>query len=58
MTTKPEAGGIPLAPLLKAYAEVPPDGAAHFPEVLAKVAEAANQPFGIDEDALSRVEWS
>ena len=56
MTIKPEAGGTPPAPLLEAYAEVSPDGAAHFPEVLAKVAEAANQPFGINEAALGRLE--
>jgi len=53
MLVKPTSGGTPPAPLLAAYADVSPDGAEHFPQVIAKVAAAAQQPFGVDRQILS-----
>jgi pimeloyl-ACP methyl ester carboxylesterase len=41
MIVRPSADGPPPAPLAAAYAEVSPDGAAHFPAVIAKIAKAA-----------------
>jgi pimeloyl-ACP methyl ester carboxylesterase len=41
MIFRPTAEGEPPAPLVAAYAEVSPDGADHFPVVLAKIVEAA-----------------
>jgi pimeloyl-ACP methyl ester carboxylesterase len=38
---RPSADAAPPAPLLAAYAEVSPDGADHFPVVLAKIVQAA-----------------
>lgn len=45
MILRPTTDGPPPAPLLAAYAEVSPDGAEHFPEVVAKLVR------GIDEEA-------
>ena len=53
MLVKPTSGGTPPTLLLEAYAEVSPDGAEHFPQVIAKVAAAAQQPFGLDRQILS-----
>ncbi|HEY2671585.1 MAG TPA: alpha/beta hydrolase [Rugosimonospora sp.] len=44
MILLPVAGGEPPAPLVAAYAEVSPDGAGHFPAVIAKAASAAQEP--------------
>jgi pimeloyl-ACP methyl ester carboxylesterase len=52
---KPRADGSPPAPLLEAYAEVSPDGAAHFGVVVAKAAQAVNDFVGLSPEALGRV---
>jgi pimeloyl-ACP methyl ester carboxylesterase len=44
MIVKPTAGGPPPAPLVTAYAQVSPDGRDHFPVVVAKIVDAAQQP--------------
>ena len=55
MLVKPSAEGSPPPPLLQAYAEVSPDGADHVAQVIAKVAAAATQPFGLDAARLGTV---
>jgi pimeloyl-ACP methyl ester carboxylesterase len=44
MILRPSADAAPPAPLVAAYAEVSPDGADHFPVVIAKLARAAEEP--------------
>jgi pimeloyl-ACP methyl ester carboxylesterase len=44
MIVKPTAGGQPPEPLVAAYAQVSPDGRDHFPVVVAKIVDAAQQP--------------
>jgi pimeloyl-ACP methyl ester carboxylesterase len=52
---RPSADGPPPAPLVEAYAEVSPDGADHFPIVMAKIARAAQQGPGLAPTELSVV---
>jgi pimeloyl-ACP methyl ester carboxylesterase len=56
MLVKPTAGGSPPPALLEAYAEVSPDGAEHFPVILAKVAAASDAWAGLSPQALASVE--
>jgi pimeloyl-ACP methyl ester carboxylesterase len=44
MILRPAGDGPPPAPLVAAYAEVSPDGADHLPVVIAKLAQAAEEP--------------
>jgi pimeloyl-ACP methyl ester carboxylesterase len=55
MLLKPGADGNIPEPLLAAYAEVSPDGAEHFPVVVAKVARAAEEWAGLDPQVLTAV---
>ncbi len=54
MIVRPSADGPPPGPLAAAYAEVSPDGAAHFPAVVAKIAEAASADPGLAPADLRR----
>jgi pimeloyl-ACP methyl ester carboxylesterase len=47
MLVRPSAAGEPPAALVESYASVSPDGAEHFPVVLAKVARAAEEEPGL-----------
>ncbi|MEV0967058.1 alpha/beta fold hydrolase [Microtetraspora glauca] len=47
MILRPTADDQPPAPLVAAYAEVSPDGADHFPVVLAKIAHSAAEEPGM-----------
>jgi pimeloyl-ACP methyl ester carboxylesterase len=51
----PHVRGSSVRRGLQAYAEVSPDGADHFAQVIAKVAAAATQPFGLDAARLGTV---
>jgi pimeloyl-ACP methyl ester carboxylesterase len=55
MLLKPGSDGNVPEPLLAAYAEVSPDGREHFPVMLAKVAQAAEDWAGLDPQALTAV---
>jgi pimeloyl-ACP methyl ester carboxylesterase len=55
VTFRPSADAPPPGPLLAAYAEVSPDGADHFPVVIAKVARAAAEDQGLTPDELRAV---
>jgi pimeloyl-ACP methyl ester carboxylesterase len=55
MILRPSADGPPSAPLVAAYGEVSPDGADHFPVVMAKVAEAAQVLSGLAASELNAV---
>lgn len=50
---RPVAGGEMPAPLVAAYGEVSPDGVAHFPVVVAKIARAAAEEPGLSRAALA-----
>lgn len=52
---KPSADGPPPAPLVAAYAEVSPDGADHFPVVVAKIARSVHEEPGLAPTELSAV---
>src|SRR5439155_15402319 len=52
---RPSADHPPPVPLAAAYGEVSPDGAAHFPAVIAKIAEAAAADRGLGPADLKRV---
>lgn len=52
MIMLPTAGGTPPAQLTQAYAEVSPDGADHFPAVIAKIAQAAADEPGLCREDL------
>jgi pimeloyl-ACP methyl ester carboxylesterase len=52
---RPTADAAPPAPLLSAYAEVSPDGADHFPVVIAKIARSASEWPGLEPDELNTV---
>jgi len=52
---RPTAGASPPAPLVAAYAEVSPDGADHFPVVIAKIARAIAEEHGLAPSELSLV---
>lgn len=51
----PEAGGTPPPALVARYAEVSPDGAEHFPAVIAKIALAAAEEPGLCREDLAAV---
>lgn len=55
MLLKPRGDDNIPEPLLAAYAEVSPDGKEHFPVVVAKVAQAAEDWPGLDPQALTAV---
>lgn len=55
MIVQPSADGPPPEPLAAAYAEVSPDGAGHFPAVIAKIAQAAAADPGLLPADLKRV---
>jgi pimeloyl-ACP methyl ester carboxylesterase len=55
MILRPSADGPAPAPLVAAYAEVSPDGAEHFPIVLAKIARAAQEGPGLQPTELRAV---
>jgi pimeloyl-ACP methyl ester carboxylesterase len=55
MIMLPTAGGEPPPPLVAAYAEVSPDGAAHFQAVIAKIARAAAEEPGLAPAELAGV---
>jgi pimeloyl-ACP methyl ester carboxylesterase len=55
MIMRPTADVEPPAPLVAAYAEVSPDGADHFPVVLAKIARTVAEEPGLTPADLSRV---
>lgn len=55
MIMRPSAEGPPPEPLAAAYAEVSPDGASHFPAVVAKIAAAAAGDPGLAAADLRRV---
>jgi len=55
MILRPTADAPPPEPLVAAYAEVSPDGADHFPAVIAKIAHAVDDEPGLTADDLSRV---
>lgn len=55
MILRPTADGPPPAPLVAAYAEVSPDGAAHFPTVIAKIAHAVADEPGLTTADLGQV---
>jgi pimeloyl-ACP methyl ester carboxylesterase len=50
---RPAADAPPPAPLVAAYAEVSPDGADHFPVVIAKIARAVQEEPGLVPAELS-----
>jgi pimeloyl-ACP methyl ester carboxylesterase len=52
---QPTADGPPPAPLVAAYAEVSPDGADHFPVVIAKIARAVAEAPGLAPAELTAV---
>lgn len=52
---RPVADVEPPAPLVAAYAEVSPDGAGHFPDVVAKIARAVDEEPGLTPAELERV---
>jgi pimeloyl-ACP methyl ester carboxylesterase len=52
---RPTADSPPPAPLVAAYAEVSPDGAHHFPVVVAKIAQSAAAEPGLAPTELSVV---
>ena len=55
LIVRPTADAAPPEPLVAAYAEVSPDGADHFPVVMAKIAQAAAEDEGLTPPELSRV---
>jgi pimeloyl-ACP methyl ester carboxylesterase len=55
MILRPTADAPPPAPLVAAYAEVSPDGADHFPVVIAKIARASHEEPGLSPTELSLV---
>jgi pimeloyl-ACP methyl ester carboxylesterase len=55
MLLRPVAGASMPAPLVAAYGEVSPDGAEHFPTIVAKIARAAAEDQGLSEVDLRRV---
>jgi pimeloyl-ACP methyl ester carboxylesterase len=55
MIFRPTAGGTPPAPLVAAYAEVSPDGADHFPVVIAKIVQAIEEEPGLEPADLDAV---
>src|SRR5262249_12615621 len=55
MIMRPAADATPAAPLVAAYAEVSPDGAGHFPAVIAKIARAVAEDPGLAPAELSVV---
>jgi pimeloyl-ACP methyl ester carboxylesterase len=55
MILRPTADAPPAAPLVAAYAEVSPDGADHFPAVIAKVARAVAELPGLSSTELNVV---
>ncbi|MCG5220378.1 alpha/beta fold hydrolase [Streptosporangium sp. KLBMP 9127] len=55
MILRPDADGTPPEPLVAAYAEVSPDGADHFPVVLAKIARSVNEEPGLTPADLAAV---
>jgi pimeloyl-ACP methyl ester carboxylesterase len=55
MILRPTAGAAPPPPLLAAYAEVSPDGADHFPVVIAKLARSVSEDPGLEPGELNAV---
>jgi pimeloyl-ACP methyl ester carboxylesterase len=55
MILRPTTDAPPPAPLLAAYAEVSPDGADHFPIVIAKIAQSASEEFGLEPAELNMI---
>jgi len=55
MILRPTADAPPPAPLLAAYAEVSPDGANHFPVVIAKIARSVSEEPGLEPGELKTV---
>ena len=55
MILRPTTGAPPPAPLLAAYAEVSPDGADHFPIVIAKITQAASEETWLEPAGLSTI---
>jgi pimeloyl-ACP methyl ester carboxylesterase len=55
MIMLPTAGGTPPPPLVARYAEVSPDGAEHFPTIIAKVARSAAEEPGLCREDLAAV---
>jgi pimeloyl-ACP methyl ester carboxylesterase len=55
MILRPTADVSPAAPLVAAYAEVSPDGADHFPAVIAKIARAVAELPGLSPTELNVV---
>jgi len=55
MIMLPSAEGTPPPPLVARYAEVSPDGAGHFPTIIAKVAKAAAEEPGLCRADLAAV---
>jgi len=55
MILRPTPDAAPPAALLAAYAEVSPDGAEHFPVVIAKVARSASEDPGLEPGQLNTV---
>jgi pimeloyl-ACP methyl ester carboxylesterase len=53
MLVLPQAGGTPPPQLVARYAEVSPDGADHFPTVIAKVARSAAEEPGLCREDLA-----
>ncbi|MET8052631.1 alpha/beta hydrolase [Streptosporangium sp. NPDC005286] len=55
MILRPSADAPPPPPLISAYAEVSPDGADHFPVVMAKVARSVTEERPLTVDDLAAV---
>jgi pimeloyl-ACP methyl ester carboxylesterase len=55
MILRPTAGIEPPAPLVARYAEVSPDGADHFPVVIAKIARTVEEEPGLNAADLAAV---
>jgi pimeloyl-ACP methyl ester carboxylesterase len=55
MLVSPTLDGEPPAVLVQGYAEVSPDGAEHFPVMLAKVVEAASSGAALTADDLAGI---
>ena len=55
MILRPLAGARMPPPLVAAYAEVSPDGADHFPIVVAKIARSAAEEAGLTREQLGKV---